>query len=124
MKENLKHFFIRSKVWIEDESGKAIFGLGRLKMLEAIQRHGSIQAATEELKMSYRAIWGKLNATEKRLGKQLLIRNIGGKAGGGSQLTPFAKTLINEFRQIHKDIIHESDELFKKIRKNYAKLKQ
>ena len=38
-------FFIRSKIWFEDGSGEVIFGLGRLKMLEAIESNGSIQAA-------------------------------------------------------------------------------
>ena len=105
-------FFIRSKIWFEDDSGEVIFGLGRLKMLEAIERHGSIQAAAKELKMSYRALWGRITATEKRMGRQILTRNIGGAAGGGSQLTPFAKILLENFRDIHRRIALESDRLF------------
>jgi molybdate transport system regulatory protein len=105
-------FFIRSKIWFEDGSGEVIFGLGRVKMLEAIDRHGSIQAAARELKMSYRALWGRITATEKRMGRQLLTRNIGGASGGGSQLTPFAKILLDKFRDIHQRIIMESDRLF------------
>ena len=90
-------FFIRSKIWFEDDSGEVIFGLGRLKMLEAIERQGSIQAAAKELKMSYRALWGRITATENRMGRQLLTRNIGGASGGGSQLTPFAKKFDGKF---------------------------
>jgi molybdate transport system regulatory protein len=105
-------FFIRSKIWFEDGSGEVIFGLGRLKMLEAIERNGSIQAAAKELKMSYRALWGRITATEKRMGRQILTRNIGGAAGGGSQLTPFAKILLENFRDIHRRIALESDRLF------------
>jgi molybdate transport system regulatory protein len=29
---------IRSKIWIEDQTGKVIFGQGRLKILEAVIR--------------------------------------------------------------------------------------
>jgi molybdate transport system regulatory protein len=105
-------FFIRSKIWFEDGSGEVIFGLGRLKMLEAIERKGSIQAAAKELKMSYRALWGRITATEKRMGRQLLTRNIGGAAGGGSQLTPFARILLENFRDIHRRIAMESDRLY------------
>lgn len=104
--------FIRSKIWFEDESGEVIFGLGRLKMLEAIQRHGSIQAAAKELKMSYRAMWGRITATENRMGKQLLTRNIGGSSGGGSTLTLFAKTLVELYRDIHARVAREADRLF------------
>jgi molybdate transport system regulatory protein len=105
-------FFIRSKIWFEDGSGEVIFGLGRLKMLEAIERSGSIQSAAKELKMSYRALWGRITATENRMDRQLLTRNIGGASGGGSQLTPFAKILIENFREIHRRIALESDRLF------------
>jgi molybdate transport system regulatory protein len=105
-------FFIRSKIWFEDSSGEVIFGLGRLKMLEAIDRQGSIQAAAKELKMSYRALWGRIRATENRMGRQLLTRNIGGAAGGGSQLTPFAKILLENFRDIHRRVVNESNRLF------------
>lgn len=105
-------FFIRSKIWFEDASGEVIFGIGRLKMLEAIDRNGSIQAAAKELKMSYRALWGRITATENRMGRQLLTRNIGGAAGGGSQLTPFAKILLENFQDIHRRIAEESDRMF------------
>ena len=105
-------FFIRSKIWFEDGSGEVIFGLGRLKMLEAIERNGSIQAAAKELKMSYRALWGRITATENRMGRQLLTRNIGGASGGGSQLTPFAKIILENFRDIHRRIALESDRLY------------
>ena len=62
---------IKSKIWIEDESGKVVFGTGRLRILELVDRYGSIHAAAKELKMSYRAVWGKIKATEERLGQSL-----------------------------------------------------
>ena len=114
MPENKKTLFIRSKIWIEDDSGKVVFGLGRYKIFEAIQRIGSIQAASKELKMSYRAVWGRIKATEERLGKQMLIRNVGGASGGGSRLTPFAKSLVKQFQRLHKNILIQSDDLFEK----------
>jgi len=103
-----KSFYIRSKVWIEDKDGNVVFGLGRMRILDAIQRLGSINAAAKELKMGYRAIWGRINASEERLGKPLLVRN----AGGGSQLTPFAEALMEKFRALHRTVEIESDALF------------
>lgn len=114
MPENTKTMFIRSKIWIEDDSGKVVFGLGRFKIFEAIQRTGSIQAAAKELKMSYRAVWGRIKATEERIGQQMLIRSVGGASGGGSSLTPFAQMLVEQFQQLHKNILIQSDDLFEK----------
>ena len=116
--ENPKPLFIRSKIWIEDDSGQVVFGLGRFKIFEAIQRKGSIQAAAKELKMSYRAVWGRIKATEDRIGRQMLIRNVGGASGGGSRLTPFAQMLVEQFQQLHKNILTQSDDLFEKKFRN------
>jgi len=116
--ENPKPLVIRSKIWIEDDSGKVVFGLGRFKIFEAIQRSGSIQAAAKELKMSYRAVWGRIKATEERIGRQMLIRNVGGASGGGSRLTPFAQMLVEQFQQLHKNILTQSDDLFEKKFRN------
>jgi molybdate transport system regulatory protein len=49
-------FHIRSKIWVEGANGNVVFGLGRYRILEAVQRLGSLQAAAQELKMSCRAI--------------------------------------------------------------------
>ena len=114
MKEEENGFSVRSKVWIVDASGEVVFGLGRLKILEAVKNCGSIQKASKELNMSYRGVWGRIKATEDRLGKPLLVRNIGGRSGGGSQLTPFALELMERFQALHRDVADESDRLFEK----------
>jgi len=100
---------VRSKIWLIDDTGDVVFGLGRLKILEAVQREGSLQAAAKTLGMSYRAVWARIKATESRLGQPLLIRSIGGKSGGGSRLTPYALDLMNGFRNLHRTIAEESD---------------
>ncbi len=108
-------FIIRSKVWIEDSTGKVIFGLGRFKILSAIEQYGSINAAAKELKMGYRAMWGKIKATEEGLGRPLLIRNAGGTSGGGSTLTPLARKLLAEFKNVHSHVLTESDVFFENV---------
>ena len=90
---------IKSKIWIEDEQGKVVFGTGRLRILNAVEEHGSILGASKALGMSYRAVWGKIKATEERLGQPILEKHTGGAEGGGSKLTPFGRTLIERFRQ-------------------------
>lgn len=104
-----KKFFSRSSVWIVDEDNKVVFGFGRFRILNAVKRNGSIQGAAKELKIGYRAIWARIKATEERLGEKLLIKTIGGPFGGGSQLTPLAETLLEQFQTAQKHIEEETD---------------
>jgi molybdate transport system regulatory protein len=112
MSRQVQRLQIRSKVWLVDGQGNVVVGLGRIKMLEAIQRLGSINAAAKELKMSTRAIWGRIKTTEERLGRPLLVRSVGGVAGGGSRLTDFATALIDLFHFLNHSVKRHSDQLF------------
>ena len=105
-----EQFIIRSKIWIEDEKGRVVFGLGRYRILDAVARHSSLQAAAKELKMSYRALWGRLKASEERLGKTLVVRE-----GRGSRLTPFAQDLMEQFKKLHSHILEDSNIVFGKL---------
>ena len=105
---------LRTKIWIADQADNVLFGMGRVKILEAIEIHGSINAAAKALKMSYRAMWGRIKATEDRLGKELVVRTTGGARGGGSALTPFAIDLIREFKAFRRQVLSEADARFNK----------
>ena len=115
MQKNSGPVFCRSKIWLQDQSGEVIFGYGRVRILEAIERHGSINAAAKELKMGYRAVWARISATENRLGKKLLVRQTGGSAGGGSQLTPLAQELVKNFKKVQMSVETMTDELFSNL---------
>jgi len=105
--------YSRSKVWLQDAEGNVIFGAGRLRILKEIKRTGSIHAAAKELGIGYRAVWGRIHATEERLGVKLLEKKVGGASGGGSELTPLAEFLMEQFTIIQKRIEKETDALFK-----------
>jgi molybdate transport system regulatory protein len=97
-------FVIRSKIWIEDREGKAVFGSGRYRILEAVDRLQSLQAAAKEMKMSYRAVWCRIKASEERLGRTLVMRE-----GRGSQLTPFARELMTMFQEMEDRVRDDAD---------------
>ena len=103
---------VKSKVWLEDRKGRIIFGLGRMRILTAIEKCGSLNAAAKDLKMSYRAVWGKIKVTEEALGKPLLVKNQGGSAGGGSTLTPYAHMLMDRYRALSRIVDDQADTLF------------
>ena len=90
---------IKYKIWIERD-GKVIFGHGREELFQAIDECRSLNAAAKKLNMSYRAAWGRLRASEERLGVQLVESDSTKK---GMTLTPVAKSLLDKFRQLEKD---------------------
>lgn len=108
-------YSVRTKIWIADQADNVLFGMGRVKILEAVEQHGSISAAAKALKMSYRGVWGRINATEERLGRKLVVRQTGGIKGGGSALTPYAKDLMNTFKGFRREVLREADRRFNKM---------
>jgi molybdate transport system regulatory protein len=73
---------VRSKIWIENDKGKLVIGTGRVRILEAILEVGSMNKAARKLEQPFRAVWGKIKATEERCGFKLVERT-----SEGSKLT-------------------------------------
>ena len=107
--QNLKP---KCKIWIE-YNDKIVFGSGRLSLFQEINKCGSINKAAENLGMSYRAAWGKINASEKQLDTELLNKQAGGHHSG-SDLKPEAKKLVNAYINYKNEAIQAVDQLFQK----------
>lgn len=118
----VKTFYPRSKIWIEDDEGNVVFGLGRYRILTQIKEKGSILAAAKELKMGYKGIWSRIKATEERLGEDLLVKTVGGKKGGGSQLTPLAEKLVEAFGKALASVEKEVDTQLEHALQKYIKI--
>lgn len=91
---------LRVHLWMESGGGM-VFGLGRVQLLEQVQRLGSLNKAAKELGMSYRAAWGRIKRTEEALGEVLLTKASGRK---GYELTPLAETLLQDFALWHQEV--------------------
>lgn len=103
---------IKSKIWLELDD-KVVFGLGRIRLFEAIEKTGSMNQAAALLGMSYRAAWGKVTATEERLQLQLVERNQG-KRNNGTVLTPIGKELLSRYKQFQQEAQKKVDQSFDK----------
>lgn len=101
----------KAKIWIE-VNGAVVFGSGRVDLFEAIAETGSIRQAASKLGMSYRAAWGKIKATEERLGFQLIEKHAGGHQSG-AQLTPDAKNLLACYKRFKHEAAGAVEHLFK-----------
>ena len=105
---------IKSKFWIEVD-GRPVFGSGRRYLLEAIDKHGSINQAAKEINISYRKAWSYLNTMEERLGMKLIERQTGGKDGGGAALTENARTILKQYKDLESGLQKIVDGKFRKI---------
>ena len=88
----------------------AAAGHGRIALLRAIDAHGSISAAAREMGMSYKAAWDAIDAINNLAGTPLVVRETGGKGGGGTRLTPQGKRFIESFALIdtaHQRFLHD-----------------
>ena len=105
---------LRYKIWLE-KNGEKAFGDGPLDILHRVDKTGSLRQAAEEINMSYSQAWNLMKDLEKRLGFNLLKRNVGGERGGGSQLTEQAREMMMKFEIFHEEADQSLNSLYNKI---------
>jgi molybdate transport system regulatory protein len=87
-----------------------ILGPGKIDLLAAIAREGSISAAAREMKMSYRRAWLLVDEMNRMFDGPLVMAAPGGTRGGGAEVTPLGETVAAAYRRIVKrteQAIHE-----------------
>jgi molybdate transport system regulatory protein len=88
--------------WLEMD-GKVALSVWRVRLLQAVAETGSISGGAALMDVPYRIAWQKINEMERRLGQKLVETHIGGRAGGGADLTPIAREYIQKFEQFSQD---------------------
>jgi molybdate transport system regulatory protein len=93
---------IKSRLWIEAD-GNILLGEGRVALLKAIEATGSLSKAAKSLNMSYKKAWSIIDKVNFRAERPVINTKIGGKGGGGAQLTSYGKSLIKAFETINEN---------------------
>jgi molybdate transport system regulatory protein len=75
-------------------------GPGKIALLEAIARTGSITAAAKELRMSYRRAWLLVDMMNRSFRTPVVDAEAGGRRGGGTALTPLGVDVVERYRRI------------------------
>jgi molybdate transport system regulatory protein len=75
-------------------------GPGKIRLLEAIQKTGSISQAGRSLRMSYRRAWLLIDDLNHCFREPVVTTQPGGNRGGGAALTPFGRDLIKKYRAV------------------------
>ena len=103
------------RVWIESPGRGGAFGDGKVRLLQAIDEEGSLQAAAKRLGISYRKAWGDLRKTEACFAKPLLARGRGGRDGGRTALTAEGRALIDAYLSFRRKVDGVVEESFRDL---------
>ncbi|HXQ84490.1 MAG TPA: LysR family transcriptional regulator [Xanthobacteraceae bacterium] len=90
---------VRLTVRVDFGSGRAL-GPGKIRLLEAIGKTGSISRAGRSLSMSYRRAWLLVDDLNRCFREAVVATQPGGARGGGAALTAFGLELIEKYRSI------------------------
>lgn len=82
-----------------DDEGNKFFGEGPYRLMKAVEETGSLHAAAASMEMAYTKALKLLSNAEKALGFPLTKRTVGGKAGGGSELTPECREWLQKYEE-------------------------
>lgn len=79
-------------------------------LLKQVATDGSINAAAKNLKMSYQHAWHLLDKLNQLSPIPIIIRQKGGKDGGGCRVSPYGMKLIRMYEKKVAEIISFLDQ--------------
>jgi molybdate transport system regulatory protein len=92
---------IKTKLTLRVDFGsKGSIGPGKIRLLEEIDRGGSISQAGRTLGMSYRRAWLLIDDLNRCFRQPVVRAKSGGSQGGGAALTEFGVELVRDYRAI------------------------
>lgn len=107
-------FSIKSRLWIEHDN-QMFLGEGRVNLLKAIHKEGSLNKACKEQGISYKKAWKLLEGLNASAPQPLVVKHTGGKNGGGTSVTPYGLKIIAFYEEINEKCWSFLDEELKRI---------
>ena len=101
-----------TKITFLDDQGEKFFGEGPARVLRGIEKNGSLRAAAKEMNMAYTKALRLMKNAEAALGFPLITSVIGGKDGGGSQITLQGKEWLIRYEQYRDACIQANCRLY------------
>ena len=96
---NLEAFYMATRLTLRlDFDTGARLGPGKVALLEAVDRTGSIAAAGRTFGMSYRRAWLLIDEVNRTFSEPLVAARGGGRNGGGAVLTDQGRRIVDLYR--------------------------
>jgi molybdate transport system regulatory protein len=102
---------VRTKVWLTTGNRHA-FGDGLARLLENVDRYGTLRRSANETGMSYRHAWNLIKNAETHLRKRLVVKYPGGVGGGRSELSRNGRRLLKAFHHLNQDVARYANSRF------------
>ena len=94
-----------------------LLGPGKADLLEAIEQHGSIREAANELDMSYMRAWNLVQTMNAAFREPLVIVHRGGPERGGAELTKTGRAALQLYRDLESDTLRATKPTWTKLLK-------
>lgn len=104
----------RFKLWLSTRDVEGVFGDGKWRLLKAIDSGGSLRAASNSLRISYRKAWGDLKKAQDALAVGLVQKHRGGNIGGQTTLTDYGKEWVEAYAKFRSDIERAVEKAYRK----------
>ncbi len=102
---------LKSSQMLLNDDNEIVMGAGRMKILESINKTGSINKTAKVLKMSYKTVWSKIKSTEKNFGKSVVLAD----KKTGTTLTEDGHHLLKKYKRLKQLCIKADDQIFKNV---------
>ena len=79
-----------------------VLGPGKARLLELIDRLGSISAAGREMGMSYKRAWSLVEEMNAAFAQPVVDSSRGGAGGGGAVVTAAGHEVVRRFRRLEE----------------------
>jgi len=86
------------------KDGNGFLNTAKTELLNEIIQSGSLSGAAKKLKMSYQHAWTMIDEMNHIAPEPLVIKQRGGRNGGGAEISSYGTQILNEFELIEAQV--------------------
>jgi molybdate transport system regulatory protein len=116
---------IRSKIWFVNAEGEHVFGAGLAQLLVEVEHLGSLEAAAQQISVSYQHARTAIQDAENHFGQRLIRSGSEKAAGEGFTLTKAGKKLVAVYLKLNeKAAVYIDDNFAEAFDRELSELKK
>jgi molybdate transport system regulatory protein len=115
-----RHGYPNLKGWLSWD-GDFLLGPRYIRLLEGVERTGTIREACRGTGLSYRTSLERIRRMERTLGAPVVTTSRGGAGRGGAVLTPVARELVRVYRLWREDVEKASQRAFRRATRRVSR---